>query len=404
MTTDAPRTGARRRRRGLYGPPPRLTRTSPLTGRLVWHIGDWGRASEHIGARWEEMAGVLARERLGPDDELVVLAATPSLLAEVLGSGLPHADALRVWRENRHLALEPLDFKWSLETASARQVSSETLERLLAAQLASLGAALASARETLGLDASSELELRDGRYVAPVHPANHAALLAEPELPTLLLPVEPHEFFQPLPGWAAAKAIARLESADLDRLSSIEAVERYYRLGAGVLGALSRLHSNLFETAPTVVDAAALIVELRKKGQARTLNMLLLHLQQQLESRKLLEERLAQLPRTAYPFGRLRSDLQKLGVPRSVTESRGALGRAYGEVTREMLDAIRTGGQALVASGLSASEALDQLTTQSARWSAIGSAQARNVAARLVSMSGAPSPAPSIDSAASQPS
>src|SRR5919199_2209890 len=135
MMPEAPRTGARQRRRGLYGPPPRLTRTSPLAGRLVWHIGDWGRASEHIGARWEAVAGQLARERLGTGDYLVILADAPKLLTDVLASGLPHADALRTWREDDHLALEPLDFKWSLETASARQVSTETLERLLAAKL-----------------------------------------------------------------------------------------------------------------------------------------------------------------------------------------------------------------------------------------------------------------------------
>src|SRR5438067_10530218 len=183
MTQEPPRTGSRQRRRGLYGPPPRLTRTSPLTGRLVWHIGDWGRASEHIGARWEEVAGTLALQRIGPDDQLVVLAAQPALMAEVLGSGLPHADALRAWREDGGLVLEPLDFKWSLETASARQVSSETLERLLAAELGALETAISQARVALGLEPTSVPELRDGRFVAPVHPANHAALLAEPELP-----------------------------------------------------------------------------------------------------------------------------------------------------------------------------------------------------------------------------
>src|ERR1700736_5995591 len=214
MTQEAPRevssrSGARQRRRGLYGPPARLTRTSPLTGRLVWHIGDWGRASEHIGARWEQVAGPLAREQLGPADHLIVLAGTPALMADVLGSGLPHADALRTWPENGHLAIEPLDFKWSLETASARQVSTETLERLLGAELKSLDAALAAAREAVGLDSSAELEPRDGRFVAPVHPANHAALVAEPELPTLLLPVEPRAFFEPLPGWASAHTLAR---------------------------------------------------------------------------------------------------------------------------------------------------------------------------------------------------
>ena len=384
MTSEAPRTGARQRRRGLYGPPPRLTRTSPLTGRLVWHIGDWGRASEHIGARWEEVAGVLARDRLGPGDHLMVLAATPHLMAEVLASGLPHADALRAWREDGHLALEPLDFKWSLETASARQVSSETLERLLAAELASLESALALARSTLGLEATSDVQPRDGRFVAPVHPANHAALLAEPELATILLPVEPHQFFAPLPGWGAARALARLEGADLDRLTSIEAVERYYRLGAGVNGALTRLHSSLFETEPTRVDGAALIRELRQAGQARTLNALLLYLQHELEKRKLLEDRLAQLPRTAYPFGRLRSDLHKLHVSRAVLDSRGALGRAYSEVTREMLAAIRGAGQQLAASGVGQTDALEQLASQAPRWAAIGAAQARAIAARLV--------------------
>ena len=252
--------------------------------------------------------------------------------------------------------------------------------------MGSLETALAGVRATLGLEASSELEPRDGRFVAPMHPANHAALLAEPELPTLLLPVEPHEFFQPLPGWAAARAVARLESADLDRLSSIEAIERYYRLGAGVEGALSRLHSNLFDTEPARVDAPALIAELRQAGKASTLNTLLVYMQQELDKRKALEERLALLPRGAYPFGRLRSDLHKLGVPRSVLDSRGALGRAYGEVTREMLAAIRAAGQALVAEGMTAPDALEKLASQPSRWSGVGTEQARSLAARLISM------------------
>src|SRR5258708_16591819 len=110
MNDEQPRTGARQRRRGLYGPPPRLTRTSPLTGRLVWHIGDWGRASEHIGARWEHVAGALARERLGPHDYLVVLAATPALMAEVLARGLPPADPPPTCRQHRHPAPPPPDF------------------------------------------------------------------------------------------------------------------------------------------------------------------------------------------------------------------------------------------------------------------------------------------------------
>lgn len=388
MAQEPPvRTGSRQRRRGLYGPAPRLTRTSPLTGRLVWHIGDWGRASEHIGARWEHVAGELARQRLEPDDQLVVLAETPMLMGEVLGSGLPHADALRAWRDDGHLALEPLDFKWSLETASARQVSTETLGRLLAAELPSLHAALVGIREEFKLDPSAEPSLNDGRFVAPIHPANHAALLAEPELPTLLLPVDPRTFFEPLPGWAAARALARMESSNLDRLTSIDTIERYYRLGAGVEGALSRLETSIFDTEPARVDAEALIADLRKAGKARTLNELLLHLQRELEQRKGLDERLMQLPRNAYPFGRLRSDLQKLGVARSVLESRGALGRAYAEVNRDMLNAIREAGRELGVSGASQVQALDELAADPQRWSAIGASTARGIGVRLAAPS-----------------
>ena len=315
-----------------------------------------------------------------------MLADTPALMAEVLGSGLPHADALRTWAEDGHLALEPLDFKWSLETASARQVSTETLEHLLAAELPSLDSALAAARDAVGLEPAAAVEAHAGRFVAPVHPANHAALVAEPELPTLLLPVEPRAFFEPLPGWAAARALARLESSDLDRLSGIEAIERYYRLGAGVEGALSRLRTGLFETELQRVDAPAIIGELRQAGKAPTLNALLLHVQNKLANRKALEERLALLPRSAYPFGRLRTDLHKLGVPRAVLDSRGALGRAYAEVTREMAGAIRTAGQELVASGMSGEEALEQLasTSQPRPWAALGAHQARIVAARFM--------------------
>jgi hypothetical protein len=354
----------------------------------VWHIGDWGRASEHIGARWEHVAGQLAREHLSATDYLVVLAATPTLMAEVLASGLPHADALRAWRDDTHLALEPLDFKWSLETASARQVSSDTLTRLLAAELPALESALTEARVTLGMDPAAEVKPHDGRFVAPLHPANHAALAAEPELPTLLLPVEPHQFFEPLPGWTAARALAQMESASLQRLSSIEAIERYYRLGAGVEGALSRLETGLFETEPRRVDAEPLIDRLRRTGKARTINELLLHLQRGLERRRAQEERLALLPRTAYPFGRLRSDLQKLGVGRSVLESRGALGRAYAEVTREMLTAIRLAGRELVGQGMSTGDTLDQLAATPQSWAAIGAAHTRTIAARLAASTG----------------
>ncbi|MDQ3809628.1 MAG: hypothetical protein M3336_04995 [Chloroflexota bacterium] len=377
--------GARLRRRALFGPPPRLTRSSPLTGRLLWHIGDWGRASEHIGTRWEEVAGPLAQHEVGSDSHLLVLAATPRLMADVLSSGLPHADALRSWRAHGQLALEPLDFKWSLETASARQVSQETLARLLAAELPSLAVALAEARLALGVDEGAAIAAHDGRFVAPDHPANHAALRAEPGLPSLLLPVDPRAFFEPLPGWPAACTLARWEGVDLPRMRAIETVERYYRLGAGVTGALQRVHTGLFDLEAPRMDVPALLADLRRQGRAQSLNALLLYLEQRLAERKTLEERLTQLPRTAYRFGRLRADLAQAGVPRSVLDSRGALGRAYNEIVRDMVQAIRHAGLDLVAQGMTPESALERLLTEPSRWAALGSAGARALAPRLSS-------------------
>src|SRR5205085_6072314 len=130
------------------------------------------------------------------------------------------------------------------------------------------------------------------------------------------LPVEPRAFFEPLPGWPVARVLARWEGADLERLRSIEAVERYYRLGAGVSGALTRLETGIFETEPPVLDVPALLEGMRQVGRPNPLNVLLLQLEQRLTERKALEERVMQLPRSAYPFGRLRSDLARAGVAR----------------------------------------------------------------------------------------
>ncbi len=384
----AGRGGARRRRRGLYGPPPRLTSSGPIAGRLVWHIGDWGRASEHIGNRWEEVAVGLLRRRLGRGDELIVLAAEPELMAQVIGSGLPHADAFRAWAAGGRLAMEPLDFKWSLETASVKQVSAETLGRLQEAHVPRFEAALETARSALGLEASSEVEADDGRFVAPEHPANRAALRDDPELPSTLLPVDAQQFFRPLPGWPTAQAVARLEGVDLDRVTSLESVERYYRLGAGVLGALVRLGTGLFDEEPATVDGPEGVARLRRSGIAPTLHAVLLHLEQSLAGRRAQEDQLASIPRLAYPFGRFRTDLARLGVPKSVTESRGAIGRLHGEVMREVGAAVREAGRRLLVTGVSEADALARLATETERWTALGSRHAREIADRLAPRTG----------------
>lgn len=375
------RAGERRRRRGLYGPPPRLTRTSPLTGRLLWAIGDWGRASEHIGSQWEHLAADLLRQRLQPGSYLVAIHADPTLLAEVVGTNLAHADAALACARDGALVLEPLDFKWSLETANVRQVSPETLGRLLEQELPRLSEAFAAARRALGLPDDAPVQPADGQFVAPEHPANRSALRDDPDLPHLLLPVDAYTFFSPLPAWETAVAAARVEGADLGRVRSLEAVERYYRIGAGIMGALTRLNSGLFEEEPAQVDTATMVLEMRSRGRAPNLNVLLVDLDRQSQQRRALEERLAAIPRVAYPFGRFRADLVKAKAPRSLLESRGALARAYGEVTRPVAAQVRAEGRALVASRVHQVEALAHLEATPEQWATLALPHVRRVAA-----------------------
>lgn len=381
----------RRRRRALYAPPPRLTETTPLTGRLVWHIGDWGRASEHIGGRWEAVAPDLLTRGLEPSHMLLVLAHVPERMAEVLGSGLSHADALRAWRGDDALELEPLDFKWSLETAARKQVSIETLSHLLDVHLPRLDEALGSLRDTLGVLPEAAITLRAGRFVAPRHPSNQAALQADPNLPCVLLPVDPQEFFRPLPGWPVARALARLEGRDLERLDRIDQVERYYRLGAGILGAFTRTQSPLFNEEPAPIDAVGLVEQRHAGGRtAPELNKLLLEVEAALKERRTREERLTALARRSYPFGQARADLARARVPRRVLDSRGMLGRIYGEVVHGLEESIRADGRLRAAAGATEDDALGQLESQEGHWRQLGQERTQRLAELLNSSEAAP--------------
>src|SRR6185295_8960337 len=94
--------------RGGAGRPPgrrAISPRSPLEGRQLWRIGDWGGASEQIGRRWEQLGlagleALLGQERVGPDGvpyvpaRRLVLVTDPDLAAQVQAHGKSHADAI----------------------------------------------------------------------------------------------------------------------------------------------------------------------------------------------------------------------------------------------------------------------------------------------------------------------
>src|SRR5439155_16772028 len=137
------------------------------------------------------------------------------------------------------------------------------LQALLEADLPPIREALEARLERLaaGLEPDDgrlppieRLTLLDGLFLAPEHAANRAFLHGRnnrrqehPIDPRQIVfeVVDGREFFSPLPGWEVGLALATHEGARRT-LDSLEGAEHFYRLGAGVLGALTARKRSIF--------------------------------------------------------------------------------------------------------------------------------------------------------------
>jgi hypothetical protein len=370
---------------GARKPPGRrpISPRSPLEGRQLWRIGDWGGASEQIGRQWEAVGArcletLIGVERPGPDGQVyvpkraLVLATEPDLAAQVQAHGKSHADAILVGVQGGRSILEPVDFKWTLETANPRQVSAEVLSELLDAPPPLLATRL---REALVDTPSPDDPLyHDGIFLAPDHADNRAQLAPlGPMDPVwaVLCPVDAAELFSRLPGWEVALALARSDGAFL---GTVESSERYYRLGAGVLGALRRMQSSVFDDTLPTVDGPALLVQTRRDRRLTTTGEVIAYFDRALTARSEVVERLRDVERAAYPYGRFREDLTARGLTAGAANQDRRWSRVYGSVMKELAREIRLEGRRLRAGGASDASVLADLDGQRARWLARGRA------------------------------
>ncbi|MCC6175126.1 MAG: hypothetical protein IT305_07465 [Chloroflexi bacterium] len=369
---------------GHRRPPARrpISSRSPLEGRQLWRIGDWGGASEQIGRRWETLGArcierLLGTERDGPDGQpylprrALVLQADPELAAQVQANGKTHADAILAGSQNGRAVLEPVDFKWTLETANPRQVGAEVLGQLLTDPPPLLSSNLAA---TLAdLPSREPPAYCDGIFLAPDHAENRAYLFGGGPLDpawAVLCPVDAEEFFAPLPGWDMAQVLARSDGA---LLRTVEASERYYRLGAGVLGAIRRLEAGIFAETPADVDGPLLLTRTRRERRLTTTGEVIAYFDRALIARSERVERLREVERAGYPFSRYRADLAARGIalPSGSERDRRA-SRLYGAVMKALGAEIRSEGRVLVGRGRAEIEALADLDEQHVRWLARG--------------------------------
>ncbi|HYU19299.1 MAG TPA: hypothetical protein VEQ11_11445 [Chloroflexota bacterium] len=365
--------GAARRRRPIS---PR----SPLQGRQLWRVGDWGGASEHIGQRWETLGAlalqtIVGQPRTGPDGSAylprraLVLATEAALAAAVQATGKPHPDAILLGEMDGQTVMEPVDFKWTLETANPKQVGREVLAALLDDPPPLLETRLAEGLADLS-SRDGPPAYHDGIFLAPDHAANRAFLAPSGPLDpawAVLSPVDPLEFFEPLPSWEMARALANLDHA---RIDSLEAAERYYRLGAGVLGGIRRLRSGIFGHQTTEVDGPAELARLRRARRLIAIGELIAYLDRALAAQRDTLDRLGEVERAAYPFSLFRQDLAARGLATAAGRDR-RWGHLYGGVMKALAERYRAEGRRLVAEGRSDSEAVVQLDASRARWTAV---------------------------------
>jgi hypothetical protein len=344
-------------------------------------IGNWGRADEALGRRWEEVGLAALGELLGSPRSLaggsyvpravLALADDEALRREVHATGLQNPDACLLGAAATGQAvLQPVDFKWSLERAELPQVSAATIERLLEARVPRVQARLGSVQAAAGLS-DAAVSYADGYFFAPEHAENHAFLASEAnaraEFPltpadVVLWSVEPLTFFEPLEGWELGRWLAEMDRST-GLLTTVEGAERYFRLGAGFAGALTRLATPLFADEAVPVDARAELARLRTTRHLFTSADLASYLERQMAVRGALERDLRELATAVYPFRAFRAQLAASGVKLDALDEGGK--RRYRESYRAALTAVRARlreeGRALVAAGRGEAAALAEL-------------------------------------------
>ncbi len=387
--------------RGL-SPSPRDLRRERL-------VGNWGGASEYIGRRWEEMGLEALQNRLTSDRSwpgngyrpqgIVELAGDNSMQLALSRSGLPSPDVIMILKgENGDKALQALDFKWNLEFASYSQIRAETLMALLQKGVAPLDSLLAQYLE----EDPETLPILDGLLSSPRLPINqwflHSDQNSHQEYPieareVIFEEVDPLSFFGLLRGWDLALLLAQADRS-MARLQYLDGAEHYYRIGAGLQGAVAQLQVSVFVRQPPAVTASGAYDWLKARVRPPSSIGFLQMAEKLMAARGQLLTRLRSLLRSPYRFSDLAEALKarnvqlpekEEGLPPGERERWGEILRKVAVEHKELV--YRTGLQ-LVQAGLSDAEALPRLEGDSRRFASKARAHADRLIAAAVQTGG----------------
>jgi hypothetical protein len=309
-----------------------------LSERRLREVGDWGDAGRYIGARWEEIGLVrlIAWQKAErPSSRLVPLAANPAHQAMIGRARLTNPDVLLGEPDSATWVLYPLDLKWTLELATYGQISGEALDTLLSRAEPEF---FQTIRTELGLSGEMCRSV-DGFFVSPPTRANESFLESDTnrrqEYPIeskeiLFLPVSVPEMFSSLPGWTEALVMAGIDR-NTTLLESLDQAERYYRLGAGVRGAIVKLATPLFSDRPAELDIGAHLAKLIDSIRPSDSLQIIHHLMPDMTQRQALVARLRGILKPPVSFG----DLSAMLEYRGIVVSRGPVTNAEEQLARE---------------------------------------------------------------------
>lgn len=351
-------------------------------------VGNWGGASEHIGSRWETLGMETLRRRVEggmawPHDgalveKIVPLAGDDSLQLALSRAGLPNPDVIVGLDTGGVLSLQALDFKWNLEFASYGQIRAEATEALMQRAVRPLSALLT--RE-LELDPAS-LPAVDGLLYSPDLPVNRWFLSSEQnqqqeypieESEVVFEKVNPHEFFSPLPGWEMTQLLARLDRAE-SRLQFLDSAEHYYRIGAGLQGAMAQLNVSVFIRKPPEVPAGEAFDWFRTRIKPPTSQGFVQLGERLMFARGQLTQRLKALTRSPYRFSDLAAALKARGFPLPEGEDQLPVAerQRWGDLLRKVAvdhrELIYRTGLKLVEAGLTDPDAIARLEGDTRRF------------------------------------
>jgi hypothetical protein len=220
--------------------------------RAVMGLADKGGASGLVGARWANLCadhvarwqgrslGVPANAgRPAPFaahrvDRVVRLDDTPAIAATAASQSLQNPDFFIIGEHDGHHTLQAADAKFSVETARAKQVSSEVLSGLL-----TLGPLI---EDLLGEIVDPVLV--DGLFICPDFPLTHLMLRKRHGIvrstvradQVEMFPASGAEFFGPVPGASIMAPLAAIDRLPVSIDDSLLAALYYFRLARAAGG------------------------------------------------------------------------------------------------------------------------------------------------------------------------